>query len=87
VAGPYLYCEYPPPPGVFGATFLFSMGWSEGTIVKYIVFRNLEAKLLKTEYLRGIKCDIRPTDRPRFLKQHRPHDSRLVDRENQSAIR
>jgi len=27
----------PYPPGVFGATLLFSMGWSEGAIVKYFV--------------------------------------------------
>ena len=26
----------PYPPGVFGATLLFSTGWSEGTIVKYL---------------------------------------------------
>jgi hypothetical protein len=49
---PGLYpCESPLPPGVFGATLLFSMGWSEGTTVRYIVFRNLEANYLKTENL------------------------------------
>jgi len=41
----------PHPPGLFGASFLFSTGWSQGAPVKYIVLRNLQAKHLKMENL------------------------------------
>ena len=42
-----------PPPGVFGARFLFSACWREGIPLSTIVFRNLDARFLKTRNLHG----------------------------------
>lgn len=46
----------PTPPGGFGANCLFSMHWRQGSVVKYIVIKSLEAKFLKTESLYGLMC-------------------------------
>jgi hypothetical protein len=41
----------PPPTRVFGRNGVVSMGWRQGSTVRYIVFNNMEAKFLKTENL------------------------------------
>jgi hypothetical protein len=57
---------YPPiPPGGFGGNCLFSRRWREGSTVRYIVFKNLEAKFLKTENLRGAVRETGPDAMPR----------------------
>jgi hypothetical protein len=38
---------------VFVANSLFSPGWRHGSGAKYIVLKNLEAKFLKMENIRG----------------------------------
>jgi hypothetical protein len=81
----------PLPPGVFGATLLFSMGWSEGTSVRYIVFRNLEANYLKTENLQWrqrttLRVKLRDRIRRLWSRQITLMD-RLPDREQHSANR
>jgi hypothetical protein len=58
---------YPPiPPGGFGGNCLFSRRWREGSTVRYIVFKNLEAKFLKTENLRGAVRETGPDAMPRL---------------------
>ena len=62
------YCGYPPiPPGVFGASCPFSMGWTEGSSVSTFVFRNVEAKFLKTWNLCSLVCAIEPETTLRIL--------------------
>jgi hypothetical protein len=48
-----------PDPGFRGANCLFSTRWREGSVVKYIVFRNLEGKTLKTVILPVHVCEVR----------------------------
>ena len=56
------YCGYPPiPPGVFGAS------WTEGSTVSTFVFRNVEAKFLKTWNLCSLVCAIEPETTLRIL--------------------
>jgi hypothetical protein len=69
----------PIPPGVFGTNCLFSTRWRQGSPVKYIVLRNLEAKFMKTENLLDLFAAPEQGETPRVWTQYTTHRDRIAD--------
>ena len=69
----------PIPPGVFGANFLFSTRWRQGSTVSTLFLRNLEAKFMKTENLLDLFAAPEQGETPRVWTQYTTHRDRIAD--------